>query len=280
MRAQSISVAVLAVLLGDPGLRYAEAGPRDFVIHVTRLGGDTASAQPYIDRFLRYLEAQASWPSGSTKGTFLRTRDDVIAAMTKDAPGVAILEPQVYLELRGPRKLEPFLQLESASLVSPKLHLVTKNTAYRAIGDLRGKSLWTILGESPPYLSKIVFDGQVDAGTHFKIKRTFDALKGVRGVLRGDCDATLLDDDQIAAAQKIDGGSALRTIYTSPALPPIPVVAVGAALPAADRATLVRVLSSMCGTKQGGEICREMHIDRFVPPDTAALNAVQSRYGQ
>ena len=49
---------------------------------------------------------------------------------------------------------------------------------------------------------------------------------------------------------------------------------------AADRDALARALNAMCGSAKGAETCKEMHITRFVPVDTKALEDASRRYGE
>ena len=278
MRNRIIVAAVaLAVLCAAAA---ALAGPRDAAINVTRLGGDSAAAQPYITKFLRYLESEAGWPAGSGKGSFLLTRKEALSYIESAKPGFGMIDPPLYFEIRTSAQLQPILQVESKDLYSERLHVVVKDPAFKTLADLKGKRLWSTIAEYPRYLSKVVLGGQVDAASHFELKQIGQALKGVRAVLRGDCDATLLDDEQLAKAKEIAGGGGLRTVYSSPVLPPIPVVVFGATYPAADREALVKAFKAMCGTSEGGAICKEMHIQKIVPFNSAAFGDAQKRYGE
>lgn len=271
------AIIVPGVLLAAAG---ATAAPRDVAVCVTRLGGDSAAAQPYIDTFLRFLEAAVKWPPVSAKGSFLVSKNEALAFIASAKPGIGIMDPQLYFELKKSARLTPLLQVESADLVSPRLHLVVKDPAFQDLADLRGKRLWTTIADYPRYLSRVVLDGRVNAPEHFLLKQIGQALKGVRGVLRGDCEATILDDEQLAKAREIAGGGGLRVIQTSPALPPIAVTAFGTVLPAADRDALTAALLEMCGSPRGGPICAEMHIAKFAPVNTALFADAQKRYGE
>ncbi|MBM4397179.1 MAG: PhnD/SsuA/transferrin family substrate-binding protein [Deltaproteobacteria bacterium] len=280
MRKSFLAVAaalVTGVSLASPA---ASAGPRDVAISVTRIGGDTGSAQPFVDRFLRYVEGAIGWPAGSAKGSFLTTRKAVTAFVAANKPGIGMMDPPLFFEMRKEWDLKPLMQVESKDLVSPRLHVVVKDPGIRSLADLKGRRVHTTLGDYPRYLSKVVLGGQVDAGTDWQLKHVGQALKGIRNVLRGDADATLLDDEQLASARQIEGGGDLRTIFTSSALPAIPVVEFGSSLPPADRDAFVKAMLAMCGSAAGAAICKEMHIGRFVPLDKPALDAALTRYGQ
>jgi ABC-type phosphate/phosphonate transport system substrate-binding protein len=258
----------------------AGAGPKDVVIHVTRLGGDSASAQPYVDRFLRYVESEAGWPPSSMKGAFFATRKEAQDYIAAAKPGIGLMDPPLFYEIRRRGRLRVILQVEGKELASERMHVVVKDPAVKDLKDLKGKRLWTTLAEYPKYLGKVVLDGRADPAAHFALKQIGQALRGVRAVLRGDCDATILDDEQLAKAKEMEGGNELRAIYSSPPLPPIPVVLFGQALPAADRDALVKAVTTMCGTPKGGAICKEMHVGRFLPADAALFSDAQKRYGK
>lgn len=266
-----------ALVLGLSG-SAALAGPRDFVIYVTRLGGDPDLAKPYIAKFAAYLEETAGWPKGSVKGSFFTDKAQAEAFVRTAKPGFGLLEPNLYLELLAAEKLEPFSQIQSADLVSKKLHLVVKDPSLSTLEKLKGKKLWTTLAGSPVYLSKVVLGGKVDATTHFALKPIKAVLKGVRAVLKGQADAALLDDDQLAQAKKMQGGAALRVAFSSDPLPPIPLVFFGKNTKPAERKALQRVLSGMCGTPKGAPICKELHMEKIVPLEKKLFTKAEERY--
>ena len=71
--------------------------------------------------------------------------------------------------------------------------------------------------------SNVVFDGKGAAETRFQLKQVGVVTKGIRAVIRGEADATLVDPDQLVEAKKMEGrrsrsaqrlhvGSAARTV--------------------------------------------------------------------
>ncbi len=265
----------LALAGSAAALGSAHAGPKDFIIFTPGLGGDPDVAKPYIDKFAQFLEGAMGWPKGSTKCTFLTSRKEALAAIDTQKPGFGVMEASLYMELRKAHKAEVLAQVDSADLNSPKLHVVVKNPAYKSLADLAGKKLWTTMADSPKYLGSVVLDGK---GAAFELKQVGVYSKGVRAVLRGEADATLVNDEQLAAAKKMEGGAELRAIYDSPALPPLVVVSLDGALPAADAQKLGKTLQGMCGAGAGADTCKEMHITKFVPTNTTALTAAQQRF--
>jgi len=270
-----LSAILLALTVLTPGL--AKAGPHDFVVYISRLGGDTETAKPYIAKFAAHLEKAMGWPKGSCKGAFFADRKEALAQIKAASPGFALLDPPLYFELRKAESLEPIAQLEGAEIVSARMHLAVKDPALKSLGALKGKKLWTTLAESPSYLSKVVFDGKLDASKHFAIKRVGHALKAIRAVLRGQADAALIDDDQLAAAKKMQGGNTLQVAYSSPALPPLPVVVFGKVLKPAEAKKLAKVLTTICTSKEGAPICKEMRLTKISPVKLELFKSVEKK---
>jgi ABC-type phosphate/phosphonate transport system substrate-binding protein len=267
----------LALAGSAAALGSAHAGPKDFIIFTPGLGGDPDVAKPYIDKFAVFLEGAMGWPKGSTHGTFLTSRKEALAAIDSKKPGFGVMEASLYMELRKTNKAQVLAQVESPDLNSPKLHVVVKDPLFKSLADLNGKRFWTTMADSVKYLGNVVLDGKGSPEARFQLKQIGVYSKGVRAVLRGEADATLVNDEQLAAAKKMEGGGDLRSIYDSPALPPLVVVSLDGALPAADAQKLSKTLQGMCGGA-GGEVCTEMHINKFVPTNASALTAAQQRY--
>lgn len=252
------------------------AGPRDFAIYSTRLGGDAETAKPYVDKLAAYIEKTAGWPKDSTKGQFFVSKKDVLAGIEQQKPGFAFVEPQLYLELQKASKLEVVAGVDSAELNTTKLNVVVKDPAYKSLADLKGKKVWTTLADWPRYLSHVVFGGK--GPTNLELKQIGAVTKGARAVIKGDADATLLDDQQLEEMKKLDGGAALRSIYSSPKLPTLLVVTFGATAAGGDKQSLAKLLTGMCSTPDGGPVCKDMRITKFVPVDNATIKAAREAY--
>lgn len=273
------SALVLTTSLIAP---MAHAGGKDFAIYTTRLGGDTETAQPYVDRFAAFLESSPEWNKSATglKGRFLSSKKEVQTYIDTQKPGFGVLEPWLYFEMKKQHQLEAVAQVESSDLNASRLHVIVKDPAIKSLDDLKGKRLWTHLAESPQYLAQVALDGKVaSVATQFQLKQVGNAMKAARAVLRGETDAAIVDDEQLAAAKKLEGGEALRSVFASSPQPPVSVVIFGGVTPAAvDKKVLAKSLISLCGTPKGAEICKEMHITKFVPLNAALFTAAEKRY--
>lgn len=274
-RSTAFSLALGAAVAFAPASAFA--APHDFAIYTLRLGGEPETAQPYIDRMAAHLEQKTGWAKGSMHGTFLTSRKTVQEFIDSKNPGFGFVEPWLYFELRKSHKLTLLVQVASKDLNANRFHVVVKDPAVKTLADLKGKRLWTHLAESPRYLSNIVLDGKQAAESHFQLKQTGNALKAARAVLRGEADACLLDDEQWEMAKKLDGGAGLHVVYESAPQPVVSVVAFGGGMPPTEQSTLTRALLTLC-SDAGATICKEMHLDKMLPPDTKLYDAAARRF--
>jgi hypothetical protein len=244
------------------------------------MGGDAETAKPYLTQFTAYIEKAMAWPSGTIKGSFLIIKSGTMEYFQREKPVLAVLEPPLYFELRQKFNLKPIVEFDSPDLVSSRLLVVVKNPALTSLEQLNGKKIWTPLADFPQYLSRVVLGSKTDAAKHFKLKRVGQVLKGVRAVLRGEADATVLDDEQFALAKKMEGGADLRAIFQSAALPPMVVAGVAHRLTSSEEKNIAQTLMNMCQQPKGKDICREMLIRQFKPVNQRILKSAQVKYDQ
>lgn len=267
------------LLLAGLGLSGAPAlaGSRDFVVEHS-LGGSTEQAAPYLDRFLRYAEIVLGWPAGAAAGEFFPDRQGAIQYIEHQRPGFGMVDPELWLELRKKDRLEVVATILGRNQRLGHLSVVVKDPALKTLADLKGKRLMSNHLGTPRFLSKVVFDGKLDAAGYFRLLPTPSPLKGLRAVDRGEAEATLLDDDQLEHMRSLEFGSALRVVFTSAALPPMAVVAFGRNTKPAERQAFAKMLFAMCSDAKGAEVCKALLITSFAPPDQAVYQEAVRRY--
>lgn len=258
----------------------AQAGPKDFAIFATRMGGDSESAQPYVSRMAEKLAEATGWKKGELSGRFFSSKKEITAFVETQKPGFGLVEPWLYLELKHAQGLELVAEVESADLNSPKLHVVVTDAAVKGLADLKGKSLWTHLADSPRYLSLVVLEQETPIEGQVQLKQVSNVMKSARAVLRGEATATLLDDDQLAAARKLQGGETLRVVYSSKAQPPVAVVVFGKTLPPAEKKNLTKALMGLCAVPSNADLCKELRIAKMKAPTTALWAAADARFAK
>jgi hypothetical protein len=84
--------AIAVVVLGWSSLSFA--GPRDFIAEHAGAGATAENAQPYIDQFLRVVEAAAGWPANSAKGIWVDDLAGAEKAIQADKPGFGMMDPE------------------------------------------------------------------------------------------------------------------------------------------------------------------------------------------
>ncbi|HZS36650.1 MAG TPA: PhnD/SsuA/transferrin family substrate-binding protein [Polyangia bacterium] len=266
-----ISIIAIAGFAG-----VANAGPRDFIVEAAGVGGDKEAAAPYLEKFLRYIEAAAGWPPNSTSGEFAPEPADAIKFIESKKPGFGMFDPELWLELRKKHDLVVIATVEGVRQ-SEKMVIVAKDPALKKLDDLKGKKLASTHLQSPKYLSKVVFDGKIDVATFFVLQPVTSMIKSVKKVAAGDADAALLTDGEWNSPTVQGIGKELH-IVASGKLPPTPVVVFNKVASAKDREAFEKALRKMCEDPKGADVCKQLDIKKFASPDKAAYDEAVRRY--
>ena len=267
------TIAIVVCLLSG-GSSFA--GGRDFIAEHAGAGANAQNAQPYIDQFLRITETTTGWPANSAKGEWVDDAKGAEKAIAERKPGFAILDPEVYFELRKKEALEPIAEVKGKTFNKGHYSLVVKDPALKTLADLKGKKVSSNHFASPKYISKVAFDGKTDVEKDFVIVKATAPSKPLKDVGAGRADAALIDDEQLAAMKEI--APDLKVIWTSPALPPTPVVAFTKNASPADKTAFEKALPKLCSSGKGKEVCESMFIDTFAPVDKNAFASAQKKY--
>src|SRR6478735_11719615 len=246
------TIAIVVCLLSG-GSSFA--GGRDFIAEHAGAGANAQNAQPYIVQFLRITETTTGWPANSAKGEWVDDAKGAEKAIAERKPGFAILDPEVYFELRKKEALEPIAEVKGKTFNKGHYSLVVKDPALKTLADLKGKKVSSNHFASPKYISKVAFDGKIDVAKDFVIVKATAPSKPLKDVGAGRADAALIDDEQLAQMKEI--APDLKVIWTSPALPPTPVVAFTKNASAADKAAFAKALPKLCEEK-GKSVCESM----------------------
>jgi ABC-type phosphate/phosphonate transport system substrate-binding protein len=267
---RSMVVAIVAIS------SIAFAGGRDFIAEHAGAGASAENAQPYIDQFLRLTEQMTGWPASSAKGAWVDDEKAAEEAIAERKPGFAILDPEVFLALRKKDALEPIAEVKGKTFNKGHYNLVVKDPALKSLADLKGKKVISNHLSSTKYVNKVAFDGKIDVDKDFTIVKTAQPSKPIKAVARGEADAALIDDEQLAQMKEL--APELKAIWTSSALPPTPVVAFTKNSTPADRAAFAKALPKLCADPKGKPVCESMFIDQFAPVDKAAFAEATKRY--
>jgi ABC-type phosphate/phosphonate transport system substrate-binding protein len=260
----------------------AFAGPRDFMIYAPGMGGSSTAAQPFLQTFFREIEKALSWPARSANGEYFEDPKAATDYIEKQKPGFAMLSPGLFLELACAKSgaPEPLLSVVgvTAATSSGKYHLVAKSPAIKTVDDLKGKHVTSNHLQNRVFVSRVIFAGKVDAEKFFQLKETNSPIKPFKDVDRGEAEAALIDDAQLAHMKELPFGRDLHVVFSSEAVPPFPVVAFPKVVKPAEREAMKKALLGMCGQGGGGEVCKSLQITRFEALDAAAYKSAQKLY--
>ena len=271
-------VAVSSFVLGASAFSpAAKASSNEFIVQSGSTGGTSETAKPYLDQFAAYAQkALSGWKPISI--AFFTDRKPALAAIVEKKPGFGMLDVDVFLELHKREELTVLAAVEGPIHTRGHLHVVVKDPAIKTLEDLKGKILVSNQLQSPRYVSKVVFDGKIDAEKFFQLQPSPSPMRGLKAVDRGEAAATLVDDAQLSSMKTLPFGASLRAIFSSAALPPTPFVAYGKNTKAEERAQVQKMLYGMCADKSGAEVCKSLQITKFVKPDMAVYNEALKRF--
>ncbi len=255
----------------------ASAAVQDIVVESTSSGGTTETAKPYLELFAGYAQkALSGWKPITV--AFFQEKKAADQALQQKAPGFAMLDLDLFFEVRKRDELVVLAAVEGPLHSRGHLHVVVKDPAVKTLDDLKGKPLVSNHLGSPRLLGKVVFDGKIDPATFFQLQPTASPLKGLKAVDRGEAAATIVDDQQLANMKSLPFAASLRTIFTSPALPPTPFVALAKNAKPEERLAMQKMLLGMCADKKGAEVCKALQITKFAKPDPQVFNEAIRRY--
>jgi ABC-type phosphate/phosphonate transport system substrate-binding protein len=278
MRAELVAfTSLVAVAMAAP--RPAHAGPKDFVVYVPEMGGDSQVAKPYLEQFLGELEKRMGWIQKAGGQYFVdrKAAEDYISG--KDHPAFGMLTPALYLDLackKEPMELVARVLLKEGNNAG-KYHVVVKSDSpYKALDGLKGKRLSSNHLQNARFISNVIFAGRLDAEKQFQLQPTPSPIKPFKQVDRGEADAALIDDAQLANMKKLPFGQSLRVIYSSESVPAYPVVAFTKVTKPADREAMRKVVLSLC--QQKSQVCDFLQITKFETIDANAYRVAQEQY--
>lgn len=261
----------------------AWAGPHDFVVYSASLGGNQEQARPYVDTFLRDIEKRMAWDKGSAAGEFLEDAKSAEEYIDKNKPGYGLISPTLYLDLACRKvQVQPILSIVGIGNTGPteRYHVVVKGDAIRDLKALQGKRLASNHVQNVKFVSRVVFGGQFDAASYFKLQPTVSPLKPFKQLDRGEADAILVNDAQLISAKSLPIGPNLRVVYSSAALPPFPMVAFDNVVKPEEREKMRKTVLGMCSTPGGASVCKSLQITRFEPMDPNAFKKALESYCQ
>jgi len=234
--------------------------------------GSASSAQEYVDKLVARVAKQNSWTAAA--GKYVTTRSAGKSYIKESDPHFGILSLGAFLELRGANKLEVVGSAEVAGGGGRQYFIVSASQT--SLAGCKGKTLGTDHGDDVRFVDKVV--GKTDFSlSDFTVEDTKRPMKTVNAVARGEVDCALIDDAQQAAIAGVEGGGAVKVVWSSEKLPPMVVVAFPSA-PAAERKSFKANLGSVC-SGDGASACKEVGLASLAGADESVYADVIADYG-
>lgn len=275
MRSSRIQLCLAAAL---PCLALATpAQAADGTVHVLIIKeqgvGSAAQAQPYVDKLVTTAGKVNGW--AGAVGKYATTREAAETVIHGDDPHFGIMSLGAFLGLRGKHKLEVLGKAEVTTAGGRQYHLVS-GTATDLAG-CKGKTLASNHAGDVRFVEKVVARGGF-ALTDFTLVPTTRPVQTIKKVIGGEAVCALVDDAQLAEMAKIEGGKALKSVWSSDKLPPMVVVAFPSA-PAAERTAFKGSLGRIC-SGEGKAACGEVGIKELSAAGDSDYQTVVTAYGK
>ena len=276
------TLLALSVILGTTAWHApAEAAPRGLLVCIPGSPGSSAGALSYMAPFFQRIESLAGWPSRSIQGSYQPSYSGCLRIMDATHPGFAVMSLGVYLQKRKTYRLKVLGQVDMFAGAGKQLYLVVRKGTFTSVAQLQGKKLTSNHLEETDFLNRVMFGGKIDVIQHFVLRRVNQTTKGMRDVVRGRADATIINDDELRTLRRrASWNSKLTIIHRSPSLPGAPLVAFGQWANGADIAKMKRVVSKMCNGAQGKKLCGASGIQRTRPAGEATYGKVIRLFGK
>ena len=233
--------------------------------------GSAAQAQPYVDKFVAMAAKQNGW-SGA-KGAYHTSRKNADGFISGDKPHYGILSLAAFLDYRAKHNLEIIGQAQVARSGGQQYHIISKSAS--DLAGCKGQSLASDHADDPKFIEKVVAKGAFKLGD-FTLVTTTRPVQTIKKVASGDAACALIDDAQLAELGKLEGGSAMKSVWSSDKLPPMVVVAFPSA-PAAEKKTFQANLSKTCDG-DAKAVCSEVGITSLKSAGAADYAGVVSAY--
>jgi len=249
-------LAAATAVTGALGLTASQAGAGDTVgvLVLKEHGvGSAAQAQPYVEKFVTMAAKQNGW--SAAKGQYHTTRNNADAFISSDKPHYGILSLAAFLDYKGRQGAEVIGQASVARAGGQQYFLVSKSSS--DLAGCKGKALATDHADDAKFIEKVVAKGAFKLGD-FTLTKTTRPVQTLKKVIGDDAVCALIDDAQFEELRKIEGGSAVKSVWSSDKLPPMVVVAFPSA-PAAEKKAFQSSLGKLC-EGDGKAACTEVGI--------------------
>jgi len=233
--------------------------------------GNQSLAQPYLDRMVAMTAKLNNW-KGAT-GKYFTSRSSAEAFIKSTQPHYGILSLPSFLAMRKPYQLDVIGRV-AVSLAGGRRYFIISKTA-KDLAGCKGKTLATDHADDPRFIDRVVFGTQAKLDD-FTLIATQRPLQTIKAVLNDQAVCALIDDAQRDQLEHLTDKDGAHTVWESPELPPMPVVAFPTASKA-EREAFKSKLDAVCDG-DGKSACAEVGIDDLTSTDAGDYATVVAAY--
>ncbi|HMY18490.1 MAG TPA: hypothetical protein PKA58_19320 [Polyangium sp.] len=215
--------------------------------------------------------SQNGWAAG--KGQYHTTRKNADAFISAEKPHYGILSLAAFLDYKGKHSVEVIGQAQVARAGGQQYHIVSKTSS--DLGGCKGKTLASDHADDPKFIEKVVSKGAFKLGD-FTLVNTTRPVQTLKKVISDEAVCALIDDAQYAELGKLEGGSAVKSVWSGDKLPPMVVVAFPSA-PAAEKKAFQSSLGKLC-EGDGAAACKEVGINSLKSAGASDYASVTTAY--
>ncbi|MEM7159224.1 MAG: PhnD/SsuA/transferrin family substrate-binding protein [Myxococcota bacterium] len=218
----------------------APEGSVGFIVLRENGSGSAAQAQRYLDAFLTSFANRAGWPGAA--GKYFTKRKKAKKYIDEAKPSFGFVSYGAYLGLRKAHGLEAVAVADAGASGGSQYFVISKN--HFTLDDCKGKTLASNHASDTQFVDRVISGDDFDLGD-FELVSTRRPVQTIKAVINDEAECALIDDTQITALTKVDGGAALRPVWASQALPAVVIVSFGSASKE-HRASFERHVAAMC----------------------------------
>jgi ABC transporter, phosphonate, periplasmic substrate-binding protein len=241
--------------------------------------GNTAQAQPTMDRFATAVGAAAGRPAGAIGALYFETEAAGLTQLAKPQSGLALVPLPFFLKHADALQLEPRLTaVQAGGPAQETWSLVAQRGRVGKAADLAGWEVTGATGYAPAFVRGIVLGRWGALPDSVRITFSAAPLAALRRAAAGETVAVVLDGAQTAALPSLPFGADLEVVARSRPLPGSLLCLVGDRLGDDGAGAILRALLHLHDTAAGAEILPTMRIVRFEAVDRKALAGARQAY--
>lgn len=235
-------------------------------------------ANKAMGAMLAVLERIGGWPAGHFESAFTSSADACEGLLDQKAPPFAITSLGLFLSQESRLNLSPLAQPKMRGKSTEQFHLIAARGRYHTLDELKGARVGGTVFEETAFIRRIVFQGKIDPQKDLNLAPSRQAIRSLRALDRGELDAVMLNGQQFAALDSLPLKTPLESVYVSPAIPLMGLVANQTKATPEDQTRIKNALTGLCADVEGKKLCDLFGIEAFIPADLQAINQTLNQW--